>query len=579
MQMGKIKTRIKDANMNLMQADPKRAVEWNELKNGVSVEEVEYDNTDKLYWWTCLIHGLPYQSTMGKRIGCEKCNHRKHKRSRILFEARPDLKEYWDRDNSIDPNSVTINSNSIIKWKCPKGHEWSAPIFLMSKRRYVCPYCSNRKLLVGFNDLRTTNPDLCKHWDYNDNEYGPEHYMQKSEDTVKWKCKHGHSFECKIKNMVMYDTLAKCPYCIVSEPKNLDGGKDLKTVRPDLAEEWDYENNLDENDNSYDPGEFLPSSKAKMSWICPIGHRWTAPIADRVSGTGCPYCAVSSGSSNEEREVQAFIRSLIPDVEVISNYRKTFKSSELDVYIPSRHLAFEYNGTYWHNEENGKDKYYHYDKWKNAKDEGIDLKFIWSDDYDAKKNVVEDRISRILGVGMKIINANGLKTAIITPTKREDLYAAVSIDDLKSFYDNGSLCSFDDSISYACLLDDYGIVESIGYAMTDSSVDIKSIGIRLGTVIRNGVDSMIDAIENNASTSVSDYGLFIEHGSLDEILLSDAGFLKWCDVPPDYWWLINGRGKRLDKSTKTSDDVSRDDDSDLTRIWGAGQVMLIKSTR
>ena len=32
---------------------------------------------------------------------------------------------------------------------------------------------------------------------------------------------------------------------------------------------------------------------------------------------------------------------------------------ELDVYIPSKHIAIEYNGIYWHSELNGKNKNYH----------------------------------------------------------------------------------------------------------------------------------------------------------------------------------------------------------------------------
>ena len=29
-----------------------------------------------------------------------------------------------------------------------------------------CPYCSHQKILKGYNDLATTNPDLLQEWDY-----------------------------------------------------------------------------------------------------------------------------------------------------------------------------------------------------------------------------------------------------------------------------------------------------------------------------------------------------------------------------------------------------------------------------
>lgn len=49
-----------------------------------------------------------------------------------------------------------INANSKLLFKCPKGHE-----FKMSwnnfKQGQRCPYCSNQKVLQGYNDILTTD--------------------------------------------------------------------------------------------------------------------------------------------------------------------------------------------------------------------------------------------------------------------------------------------------------------------------------------------------------------------------------------------------------------------------------------
>lgn len=52
-----------------------------------------------------------------------------------------------------------------------------------------------------------------------------------------------------------------------------------------LLVEWDYEK------NNKNPSEYGKCSGKSVHWCCKQGHSWTARIADRVRGNGCPYCA------------------------------------------------------------------------------------------------------------------------------------------------------------------------------------------------------------------------------------------------------------------------------------------------
>lgn len=51
---------------------------------------------------------------------------------------------------------------------CSEGrHEWAVPIANRTKNPghdLGCPYCHNRKILSGFNDLATTHPEIAKEW-------------------------------------------------------------------------------------------------------------------------------------------------------------------------------------------------------------------------------------------------------------------------------------------------------------------------------------------------------------------------------------------------------------------------------
>ena len=75
-----------------------------------------------------------------------------------------------------------------------------------------CPYCSNRKLLIGFNDLETKNSELLKEWDYEkDNGLTPSEIMHCSTKLVWWKCQKGHSWRASPSQRIRVGTgCAKC---------------------------------------------------------------------------------------------------------------------------------------------------------------------------------------------------------------------------------------------------------------------------------------------------------------------------------------------------------------------------------
>lgn len=59
-------------------------------------------------------------------------------------------------------------------------------------------------------------------------------------------------------------------------------------VKPELLDEWDFENNAD-----LDPYKLPPGSHHQAHFICKkCGYRWSTTIANRVyRGSGCPACA------------------------------------------------------------------------------------------------------------------------------------------------------------------------------------------------------------------------------------------------------------------------------------------------
>jgi ribosomal protein L33 len=79
---------------------------------------------------------------------------------------------------------------------------------------------------------------------------------------------------------------------------------------------------------------------------------------------------------------------------------------QLDVVIPSKNLAIEYNGVYWHsNLPAGTPKDYHLNKTKLCQEKGIQLIHIFENEWLYKRDIVKSIIKSKLGVYKKVVYA------------------------------------------------------------------------------------------------------------------------------------------------------------------------------
>ena len=222
------------------------------------------------------------------------------------------LKREWDyeKNKKLLPDMFTSGSNKKVWWKCKScGLTWEATINHRSQGR-GCPYCSGKKIHVGFNDLSTTNSQLASEWDYDLNEnLTPDMYTKSSHKKVWWKCENcGYSWEATIASR---NSGRGCPICNGSTVKI--GYNDLKTTNVQLVSEWNYEKN-----NGLVPEMFTSGSNEKVWWKCSnCGYSWEASINSRNSGSGCPVCV-------NQKVVKGYndLESLRPDIAKYWDYEK-----------------------------------------------------------------------------------------------------------------------------------------------------------------------------------------------------------------------------------------------------------------
>ena len=230
--------------------------------------------------WKCEL-GHQWVAQVASRaygIGCPICsNQRVLVGYNDLATTNPELSKEAD---GWDPKTVTHKSGSVRSWRCKFGHQWKANIATRSNG-HNCPYCANKQVLVGFNDLATTNPELAKEADG----WDPTTITQGSGLRKQWKCDNGHRWLAGVANRTKGDL---CPIC--SNQKVLVGYNDLATTNPELAEQAD----------GWDPTSLVAGSGRKRKWRCEKGHVWVASLANRQNlGTGCPSCAKTGFDPNQ----------------------------------------------------------------------------------------------------------------------------------------------------------------------------------------------------------------------------------------------------------------------------------------
>lgn len=141
----------------------------------------------------------------------------------------------------------------------------------------------------------------------------------------------------------------------------------------------------------------------------------------------CIFCnpiQFNNFDSIEEKELTNYIKSIY-DGKIIENDRVVLAGKELDIYLPDKNLAFEYDGLYWHNELY-KDINYHLDKTKLCLSKNVQLIHIFENEWIYKKDIVKSRIASLLGLNKHIY-------------ARKTIYKIVSYDESKQFLNENHL--------------------------------------------------------------------------------------------------------------------------------------------
>jgi hypothetical protein len=384
---------------------PDLAERWHPTKNGSLTPNTIIANYRKKVWWLCEKGHESFTTPanrVGSGVGCTVCSNRTIVAGvNDINTTHPELGAQWHpTKNVLLSTEVSFGSQKKAWWVCGEGHEWDATIGSRQKRG--CPVCAGKRVLAGFNDLATVQPVLAKEWHPTKNVLKVTEVTQGSGKKVWWLGVCGHEWDATVLNRVF--AKSSCPVC--ANQVILVGFNDLSSTHAGLASEWSSRNTLKVTEITY-------GADLKAWWECSKGHEWDSTPRGRVRGNGCPECNASNFVSKPEKEINEWVNGL--GLATHTSARSIVKKVELDIFVPSKMFAIEFNGLYWHSDV-FKVNDYHYEKWLACKRDGIQLVQVWEDEWNENPGQVKRMLAHKLGVSQER-KVFGRKTVVVSVSK------------------------------------------------------------------------------------------------------------------------------------------------------------------
>ena len=269
---------------------------------------------------------------------------------------------------------LSISSKEKLKWLCSIHGEYEHDINSHLRGR-GCPICGKleaaKKIAKSRKDLKEI-PE----WFYEEVKESPDFNLFSNKE---FDYGSKYRFICSIHGEYLqtvshYLQGHKCPKC------GRENSKSSLTRREKNPFSEEFLNTLtDECRDKVENGEIKTHDYADFK--CNVHGVYTTKLYQALSGQGCPKCLDRGYRSYREIKICNFLREA--GIDFIANYRRLIsdgKALEIDIYIPSYNIAFEFNGYYWHHSASfGKPKNYHKLKTELCLKKGIKLYHLWED--------------------------------------------------------------------------------------------------------------------------------------------------------------------------------------------------------
>jgi Probable Zinc-ribbon domain len=557
---------------DLASTHPLFAQEWDYEKNDKKPTELT-SGVNYRFWWICP-EGHSYNAYMQERkkgAGCYFCNKNKVLSGfNDLLTVNPEVCKTWDYEKNVkvDPSLMSPMATTKVWWNCELGHSYSLPVRtrLSYNGTNPCNYCNGSRILAGFNDLATTHPEIAAEWDSELNEKDLGTVSKGTMGKYWWKCKqYPHSFHARVGDKVKGNACGICARVVV-----LAGFNDLATTHPTYAAQWHPTKNGD-----ITPEMVTSGNGKKVWWLCEKGHEWDRSPMARFGGKEISECrSCSSQTSKAELEIGDILEGW--GENVIRGDRSLLGVKELDMYLPDRKIAIEYNGVYWHSEK-FRGRKYHYEKWLACKEAGVQLIQVWEDDWKRDKSIILRGLQHKIGLnqGQRVF----ARQTQVVMLKTKQTLEFMNANHIQGFASGSHYVGLEDKKTgdvVACLI-----------LKTEGDRVLNIIRYATSATVIGGFTKLLSYASKNFE--VDKFITFADHAISDGGLYENNGFTADKEIAPDYMYIVNMErkhkfGYRIKKFRNSPELLWEDGLTEkqlaelngLHRVWDSGKTRWVK---
>lgn len=243
-------------------------------------------------------------------------------------------------------------------------------------------------------------------------------------------------------------------------------------------------------------------------------------------------------ASRSEKELAAFIRGIYSG-DVVENTKKVIPPKELDIWLPEKGIAIEYNGLAWHSdrprdgkrviptrEEKFLAKWRHIEKTLLCEEKGIRLIHVFEDDWLYRRPIVESIIMNALG------QARALPA-------RKCTVASLSSGEYRAFLEKNHLLGSSPADIRLGLFYKGSVVQVIGIKSGgnhSSLPELVRMAPILGTRIQGGFSKLLAYVDRNYP-GIQQLVSYIDRGAFSGKGYFSCGFSIVGENDPAYFYV------------------------------------------
>ena len=414
--------------------------------------------------------------------------------------------------------SIYINKRTKIEIICSNhGSFWQLPLNHLNYT-HNCPHCLKINKINELSDI--LNRFKKKHgskFDYSEVNY------KGMNANIKIKCVKHNLFFFQTPNS--HCKGSECPLCRY-EKSSASKLNDIDDVLSRFKKIYD---------NRYDYSEFNYTHFQKQSVIkCKIHGAFLKSALSHLNGSECPKC--TNNVSKPEIEVQDFIKSLGFKIQV--NVRNVINPLELDIYIPEKQIAIEFNGLYWHSDLFKEDKY-HLKKLEECESKDIKLIQIFEDEWLNKQEIVKSRLRNILG---KIENKIYARNCVVKELDSKTVTKFLNENHLQGSVGSKIKLGLFHNEELVSIMTFGNLRKNLGQKSKDDTFELLRFCNKLNINIIGGASKLFKYfISNYSCVSVISYA---DRRWSNGELYNTLGFKHIHNSQPNYFYVKNGEVKR-----------------------------------